>query len=114
MATTQQAIAYKANAARSTGPKTGGGKARVGGNALKHGLQSSISYYYTARTPQSPGRIGRRSERRTTALYSIAADPVQSDCQQILAVNAYIANRNGYSAIGSNRRTLPIYPQLWA
>ena len=42
MATTQQAIAYKANAARSTGPKTGGGKARVGGNALKHGLQSSI------------------------------------------------------------------------
>ena len=37
----QQAIANKANAARSTGPKTGGGKAKVGGNALKHGLQSS-------------------------------------------------------------------------
>ena len=35
MATNQQAIANKANAAKSTGPKTGGG------NALKHGLQSS-------------------------------------------------------------------------
>jgi len=41
MATDQQTIANKANAARSTGPKTGGGKAKVGGNALKHGLQSS-------------------------------------------------------------------------
>jgi len=41
MATDQQAIANKANAARSTGPKTGGGKAKVGGNALKHGLQAS-------------------------------------------------------------------------
>ena len=37
----QQAMANKTNAARSTGPKTGGGKAKVGGNALKHGLQSS-------------------------------------------------------------------------
>ena len=37
----QQAIANKINAARSTGPKTGGGKAKVGGNALKHGLQAS-------------------------------------------------------------------------
>ena len=35
MATNQQAIANKNNAAKSTGPKTGGG------NALKHGLQSS-------------------------------------------------------------------------
>jgi len=41
MATDQQAIANKANAAKSTGPKTGGGKAKVGGNALKHGLQAS-------------------------------------------------------------------------
>ena len=41
MATNQQAIANKNNAARSTGPKTGGGKAKVGDNALKHGLQAS-------------------------------------------------------------------------
>ena len=41
MATNQQAIANKANVAKSTGPKTGGGKAKVGGNALKHGLQAS-------------------------------------------------------------------------
>jgi len=41
MASDQQTIANKANAAKSTGPKTGGGKAKVGGNALKHGLQAS-------------------------------------------------------------------------
>ena len=41
MATNQQAIANKNNAAKSTGPKTEDGKASVSGNALKHGLQSS-------------------------------------------------------------------------
>ena len=41
MKTNQQAMANKNNAAKSTGPKTGGGKAKVGGNALKHGLQAS-------------------------------------------------------------------------
>ena len=41
MATNQQAIANKNNAAKSTGPKTEGGKASVSGNALKHGLKAS-------------------------------------------------------------------------
>jgi len=41
MATNQQAIANKNNAAKSTGPKTEDGKASVSGNALKHGLKSS-------------------------------------------------------------------------
>ena len=41
MATNQQAIANKNNAAKSTGPKTEDGKASVSGNALKHGLRVS-------------------------------------------------------------------------
>ena len=45
MATSQQAIANKANAARSTGPKTGGG------NALNPGLQSSTRLLLHDATP---------------------------------------------------------------
>ena len=41
MAPDQQAIANRNNAAKSTGPKTEAGKAKVSGNALKHGLRAA-------------------------------------------------------------------------
>ena len=77
MKTNQQAMANKNNAAKSTGPKTEGGKASVSGNALKHGLQSSTKLLlHDEDPPPSPGRIARRPERRVAAFYGIAADPV--------------------------------------
>ncbi|RXH25793.1 hypothetical protein XH99_02830 [Bradyrhizobium nanningense] len=41
MASIRQIKANRANAKRSTGPKTAGGKARSGQNALRHGLARS-------------------------------------------------------------------------
>ena len=50
MVTNQQAIANKNNTAKGTGPKTGGGKAKVNGNALKQGLQAPTRLLLHPRT----------------------------------------------------------------
>lgn len=48
MATEKQIAANRANAKRSTGPKTPTGKRRSSGNAFKHGLSAPLPHDLTA------------------------------------------------------------------
>lgn len=90
MATNQQAIANKANAARSTGPKTGGGKAKVSGNALKHGLKSSTKLLLHDEDPQALAelRVALGDELRpSTALQRTLFDLIVSKLWRLMRVS---------------------------
>src|SRR5271157_6665797 len=59
MATAAQIEANRRNAQRSTGPKTDDGKARVGRNALKHGMAALTLM------PSLPQEVPQQLEERT-------------------------------------------------
>jgi hypothetical protein len=52
MATERQILANRANALKSTGPKSAEGKARVSRNAVRHGLRSSRAVLQAEEEPQ--------------------------------------------------------------
>lgn len=78
MTTERQRQANKRNAARSTGPRSAGGKSRASGNALKHGLTTSV-----ASDPAMAEEIARIA--MAIGAGSAGLDPVQDDNARIAA-----------------------------
>jgi hypothetical protein len=70
MATEKQIAANRANAKRSTGPKTGAGKKRSSQNALRHGLSRSPSDEFAV----NADRLARAISALTQADHSVCFD----------------------------------------
>ena len=96
MATERQREANRRNAARSTGPRTAGGKKRASKNAFKHGLAISISS-----DPAKSAEIARLAA--VLVGEGAGLDPIQDDNARIAAeANLEISRVRAYRA----KRTL--------
>lgn len=101
MASQSQIEANRRNAAKSTGPRSHGGKKRVGKNALRHGLslpfEAGVAQART--TEKLAGQIAGSRRDRITLELARAAAIAALDLARVRQVKAQLIQ--GVSALGS-------------
>ena len=100
LASERQIAANRRNAAKSTGPRSGAGKKRVGKNAYRHGLSLNFtSAAYTAQVEDLAGKIAGATTDTIVLEHARIAAEAELELRRVRRVRLALIERS--SALGS-------------